>query len=142
MRNGLDVVNLSSVILLVEQDASVRRLIRLVLEEKGLTVLEASGGLEAIALMLSHEGELALAIVEITMPGVSGLDFAAQLGIDRPKTQILYLSASPGSVAADSISLRKPESILSMPFSASELVTRVWRLLMTEEAGRRSKKCP
>ena len=128
-----------SVILLVEHDSSVRRLTRTTLEENGFSVLEASGGLEAMAVMLSHEGEIALAIVEITMPGVSGFDFANQLVIDRPKTQILYVSASQGSVAADSISLRKPESILSMPFTAGELVNRVRRLLTTEKASRRSR---
>jgi CheY-like chemotaxis protein len=98
-----------SVILLVEHDVAVRTRTPALLADHGFKVVEAAGGLEAVAVMLSYEGEIALAIVEIILPGVNGLDFANQLVIDRPKTEILYVSASPDSVAADSISHRSPK---------------------------------
>jgi YesN/AraC family two-component response regulator len=80
-------------------------------------VLEALGGLEAISLMLSYPGRIRLAIVDIVMPGVNGLDFANQLRIEMPNTEVLYLSAFTGSVAEDSIMTTNPESILTTPFT-------------------------
>ena len=132
--------NSRDVILLVEHEVSVRKYIRMALADNGYTVLEAPGGLEAMAVMLRYEGQIALAIVEIIMPGVSGLDFANQLQIDRPKTEILYISASADSVAVDSILRRKPESMLAWPFTGDELVERVGGLLAARRASARSPR--
>ena len=82
-----------------------------------------------MSVMLSYGGEIQLAIVEITMPGVNGLDFANQLRVERPKTPVLYIPAVGNSVAAESIMQREPESVLAKPFTSERLLKRVRQLL-------------
>jgi two-component system cell cycle sensor histidine kinase/response regulator CckA len=127
-------VSSTSAILVVEDEPSVRRFVRSVLTRRGYTVLQASGGLEAISLMLSFDGDIPLVISDIDMPGVNGFDFANQLQIDRPSTEVLYMSGLTGSVAVDSIRRVKPQSILEKPFSPEELLARV-EAILTAPAG-------
>jgi two-component system cell cycle sensor histidine kinase/response regulator CckA len=127
----------TSAILLVEHNPSLRTFARKTLKRHGFTVLEASGGVEGIAVMLCYEGTIPLAIVEIIMPGVDGLDFVNRLHIERPQTEILYISALGHSIAVDSILQRKPDSMLMTPFTADVLIERVRQLVpdtFTEDA--------
>ena len=116
-------------ILVVADTPSLRQLACTALANDGFTVLEACGGMEGMSVMLSYGGEIQLAIVEITMPGVNGLDFANQLRVERPKTPVLYIPAVGNSVAADSLRQRNPNSVLRMPFRGEALVKRVRHLL-------------
>jgi DNA-binding response OmpR family regulator len=83
--------------------------------------------------MLSYSGIIPLVIVDIMMPGVNGLDFANQLSIERPQSEILYISGFTGSIAVESIALRKPQSVLPKPFTGQQLVARVQQLLLNWE---------
>lgn len=74
-------------ILVVEDDESARRFISSTLADADYKVLEAKGGLDGISTMLHYDGEIALAVVEIKMPGINGLDLANQMGIERPSTE-------------------------------------------------------
>ena len=69
-----------------------------------------------------------MAVVEIKMPGINGLDFANQIGIERPSTKVFYVSDLDKSVAVESIAREKPEAMLPRPFSAGQLLTRVRHL--------------
>jgi len=112
-------------ILVVDHDAGARRLMRATLAGAKFRILEARGGLEAISTMLRYDGEIALAVVEINLPGISGLDLANQMGIERPTTEVLYVSDLVESVAAMSITQTKPEAVLFKPFTARQLLVRV-----------------
>jgi DNA-binding NarL/FixJ family response regulator len=69
-----------------------------------------------------------MAVVEIKMPGINGLDLANQIGIERPSTEVLYISDLDRSVAVESIARKKPEAMLPRPFTAGQLLTRVREL--------------
>lgn len=116
-------------ILIVEDDADVRGLISKTLADADYTILEAQGGLDAMSTMLRYDGEIALAVVEIKMPGVNGLDLANQIGVERPKTDVLYISDLTKSVAVESITRVKPEAMLPKPFTPSQLLARVRRFV-------------
>jgi DNA-binding NarL/FixJ family response regulator len=79
--------------------------------------------------MLRYEGEIALAVVELKMPGISGMDLANQISIERPETEVLYLSDQLNSIAAESISNARPQVLLPKPFSVGQLLDRVRYLL-------------
>ena len=118
-----------SAVLIVEDEEPVRRFLYGSLTQAGYTVLQATGGLEAMSVMLSYPEDIALVIVDIVMPGVSGLDFANQLAIDRPQTKILYISGYTESVALSSIARRMPQAVLPKPFTSRQLVKRVREIL-------------
>lgn len=61
----------SETILLVEDEASVRRLAREFLEIGGYTVLEASNGADAIQLAEQHDSPIHLMVTDVVMPGIT-----------------------------------------------------------------------
>ncbi|SPF56918.1 Histidine kinase [Candidatus Sulfopaludibacter sp. SbA4] len=79
-------------ILLVEDEARVRKLIVDVLTGRGYTVLEATRGREALRLAKTHEGSIDLAVVDVVMPEMSGPDLIRQLARLRPRMRVLYIS--------------------------------------------------
>jgi two-component system, cell cycle sensor histidine kinase and response regulator CckA len=116
-------------ILIVDDDPAVRKWLARTLAQQGWQTLEANGGLEGVAILLQYDGPIPLAIVDLVMPTVGGLDFANQLRIDRPTTRVLYISGRAGTVEVDSLSRQDPLTILQKPFSAADLLDRVRALL-------------
>jgi CheY-like chemotaxis protein len=120
----------SPVVLVVDDNEYVRRFVGSTLRTAGYDVIEAGNGLEAMAVSARPSVEsISLAIIDIVMPGIGGLDLANQLSMDRPRTKILYISGYTNSVAVDSITRERPQSVLQKPFTAEELLKRVRALV-------------
>src|SRR5205807_1749099 len=80
-------------ILLVEDEAPVRAVTRQLLERNGYTVLEASNGASALALVDGNDRlRVDLLLTDVIMPGMSGRDLATHLVAHRPKLHVLYMS--------------------------------------------------
>jgi CheY-like chemotaxis protein len=79
-------------ILLVEDEAAVRRLARRILERQGYSVLEAEDGHRALALARAHDGPLDLLITDMVMPGLSGRALAERLTTERRGLRVLFMS--------------------------------------------------
>ena len=116
-------------ILVVDDQAQIRSLIRQTLEAQGAVILEAANAYEALAIRRRHNGAFALAIVDFLMPGLSGLDLAAQLDRDVPGLKILYMSSAVESIAMESLVRKSPDKVLLKPFTLEDLVERVVSLL-------------
>jgi CheY-like chemotaxis protein len=76
-------------VLLVEDEEVVRSLARRALVESGYTVLEASGGAEAVELAAEHPGPVDLLLTDVVMPGMSGRELADRLRALRPEMRVL-----------------------------------------------------
>jgi DNA-binding NarL/FixJ family response regulator len=87
------VVALKTNILLADDHAIVRKGLRLVLESEPDLVVraEAGDGVEAVQMALAHD-ELDLAILDISMPRMTGLHAAREIHRQRPTLKILMLS--------------------------------------------------
>ena len=79
-------------ILLVEDEDSVRKLVKRVLRKRGYTVLEARDGDEAFAVARNHTGHIDLVLTDLVMPRMSGRELAAELAKLRPAARILFMS--------------------------------------------------
>ena len=130
MRNGTQ-----PQILVVEDNGALRRLMLRILAGSGYAVLEASTGAQGLDLFREHSPAVDLAIVDMVMPGLSGLDVAAEIERHQPGTKILYISGYASSVAMESISRRSPDRVLIKPFDAAQLIERVALLLRPEQPG-------
>ena len=71
-------------ILIVDDDASQRRLIEFWMQEEGYSTLTASDG--AAGLKLFEQNNPALVITDIRMPGLSGLDLLSRIKAANPDT--------------------------------------------------------
>ncbi|EFQ22797.1 response regulator [Aminomonas paucivorans] len=113
-------------ILVIEDDDSVRKLIRRILEGAGYTVLEAPDGVQGVQVYREQRPDLVL--TDIFMPGKEGLETILELGLLDPEVRIIAVSGggnmgilNPLPMAAKLGALRT----LSKPFSGKELVDLV-----------------
>jgi len=123
------------VILVAEDNASLRRLIVKMLTNHGYEALEAASGAQGLAMFRTHRKSVVLAILDMVMPGMSGLDLAAELDRERPGMKILYISGYISSIDMDVISRRAPEMVLPKPFTEKLLIERVELLLGGHRRG-------
>ena len=80
------------VVLLVEDEDSVRSLLRESLEAYGYTVLEARGGNEALGVARQAQPHLDLLVTDMIMPQMNGSELAERLCADRPNLRVLYIT--------------------------------------------------
>lgn len=105
-------------VLLVEDDPDVCRIVRLQLNDLGHPVIEARDGVEAMRL-LETVPDIAILISDVVMPGgVDGRSLAMHARRRRPGIDILLMSAYEQSPAVDSSYF----ALLPKPFSKRELV--------------------
>jgi CheY-like chemotaxis protein len=112
-------------ILLLEDEAAVRDLVRQVLQATGYAVLEAANGEQALRLSHTHRGRIHLLLADVVLPGLSGPEVAEQLSSARPEIQVIYMSG----YAQDTIKRYGiPEGqgvFLQKPFTPTALLTSV-----------------
>jgi two-component system cell cycle sensor histidine kinase/response regulator CckA len=82
----------NEVILLVEDDEGVRKLVSRILEAQGYTVLVAPNGEEALRVSDEHAGPIHLLLTDVIMPRLGGPLVAEQLAQRRPDLKVLYMS--------------------------------------------------
>jgi DNA-binding response OmpR family regulator len=123
-------------ILVVDDTKDARQLLLLRLQREGYSVITASRAAEALELV-REQGLPHLAIVDILMPGMDGLELANHLRRmgDLP---IIFLSAlSDPEVKADALN-RYAEDYVTKPFHFAELLARVRRILLRTSADQKS----
>jgi two-component system, cell cycle sensor histidine kinase and response regulator CckA len=119
----------SETVLLVEDEESVRQLVRETLEAKGYTVLEAENGEVGLSLAARHDGPIHMVISDVVMPGMSGRELAKRLSEARPKIKILYLSGYTEDAIVHQGVLESGTAFLQKPFTLQTLSRKVREVL-------------
>ncbi|MEE4302261.1 MAG: PAS domain S-box protein [Pseudomonadales bacterium] len=115
-------------VLVVEDEAPILELMRLVLEQAGYEVLACPDPRQALA-SASEAGPLDLVISDVIMPGMNGHDLVDALREDRPSLPALFVSGYTAEALAD-LSEEDPGSdFLQKPFQRTALLERVQALL-------------
>jgi two-component system cell cycle sensor histidine kinase/response regulator CckA len=112
-------------ILLVEDELTVRDLVRRVLSGRGYVVLEARDVAHAEQIAASHAGPIHLLLSDIVMPGLSGPDLAQRIVSRRPGVRVLYISGFASQLGTAHGSLSPGITILHKPFTPETLVRTV-----------------
>jgi two-component system cell cycle sensor histidine kinase/response regulator CckA len=116
-------------VLLVEDEARVRKLIVDVLIAHGYTVIEATRGEEAIRLCKNHQGSIDLAIVDVVMPGMSGPDLVRQIAPICPGMHLLYISGYTDEAVVHHGIPQSGVEFLQKPFLPDALLRKVREVL-------------
>ena len=82
----------SETILFVEDEESVRELVRDYLAGTGYKVLEATDGIQALEIAEAHKGPIHILVTDVVMPRLSGRELATRISSQRPKTKVLFIS--------------------------------------------------
>ncbi len=117
----------SETILLVEDEESVRNLVRETLRRQGYTVLAAADAAAARRIGKQHKGEIHLLITDVVMPKVGGREVAARLAQQRPAMKVLFMSGYTEQVGVDS--LPGQASFIQKPFTPVALGNKVREVL-------------
>jgi hypothetical protein len=126
----------SETLLLVEDEASVRELLRELLETAGYSVLEASGPAEALQIVESRPQPIQLLITDVVMPEMTGPELARRLAEMRPGLRMLFLSGYTEGVVADKGLLADGAHFLQKPFTGDALEAKVREVLEPARATR------
>jgi PAS domain S-box-containing protein len=116
-------------VLLVEDEANLRRLSLESLQRQGYTVLEAQDGPAALQMATHHKGVIHLLLTDVVMPGMNGRELARRVSLLRPDTKILFMSGYTENVIDRNGTIDPGVDLLQKPFSMSELVSKVRELL-------------
>jgi signal transduction histidine kinase len=119
----------SETILLVEDDAAVRRLIREALGSCGYRILEAGDGAEALAIAARHPEDLDLVVADVVMPRIGGVALVERLRKVRPKLRALLISGYAHRVGETEEALGAGTALLEKPFGPGEVTRRVREVL-------------
>jgi DNA-binding response OmpR family regulator len=112
-------------ILLVEDQASIRGLIKRVLLSSGYHVIEARRGRQALALPDSQVRSIDLLITDVVMPGMSGSELATRLTARREGLRVLFISGyAPNAIEQQAV-LEPGAAFLQKPFSPAQIAARV-----------------
>lgn len=114
----------SETILVAEDEKPVRTVIQRTLEKQGYTVLTAANPKEAEELFTQHEGNIALLVTDMVMPGGDGRDLYRLLTA-RGLRQVLYISGYTDSAALHMGLLDSNEPYLQKPFAPGALAGAV-----------------
>ncbi len=79
-------------ILIVDDNASVRRLIMDTLKPLGYNCLQASSGEDAIKVVRKYKAEIHLLLTDVVMPGMSGRELAEIIQKERPGIKVIFMS--------------------------------------------------
>ncbi len=115
----------SETVLLVEDEESVRELVKETLESKGYKVLEAEQGDVALRIATSHPGQIDILISDVVMPGMSGRDLAKKLSETHPHIKILYVSGYTEEAIIHQGVLEAGTAFLQKPFTLQALSRKV-----------------
>ena len=119
-------------ILVVDDEANVRRWVSRVLRAQGYEVIDVEDGAAALELMRSADERPVMVIADIVMPGVNGTRLAEEIEQQWPDTKMLFVSgfASSASVRASRVVSRIP--VLQKPFTPAHIAAAVRELLGTD----------
>ena len=119
----------SETILLVEDDAGIRKLAKSVLGMNGYTVLEAANAEEAIRQAQSYSGAIQLMVTDIVMPGGNGHELASRLASQRPEMRVIFMSGYTEHDTLERILSDPGAAFLQKPFTPDQLLKRIREIL-------------
>lgn len=113
-------------VLIVDDDDMIRRLVRTVLEADDLEVMEAATGQEALDLA---DGTPTVVVLDVMMPGLDGVETCRRL--DHERTKVVMLTAKDDPDLEAEARAAGADAFLTKPFSSIDLLNLVETLLGT-----------
>jgi CheY-like chemotaxis protein len=114
----------SETILLVEDEAPIRKITALLLMRLGYRVQEASSGEEALRLAQGSREKIDLLMTDVVMPGMSGRELAEVLRARDAGLKVLFLSGHTSVLHTEVTFLQKPFTLDALSKKLTEVLDR------------------
>ena len=122
-------------VLVVDDEADVRFLLRTMLEEARYDVVVASGGQEALDIIDRNERDIHAVVLDLTMPQLGGAETLAGLKERRPDLPVIICSGYGEQEVIERIGRDDATGFLKKPFRQGELLEAVRRAIGTSDCG-------
>jgi two-component system cell cycle sensor histidine kinase/response regulator CckA len=109
----------SETILVVEDNAALRRLAERILRSYGYRVLVAASGEQAQQICVEHSGPISVVLTDVVMPDQSGPTIAGWICRHFPDTKVIYMSGYTGQ---DARVVGQGHGFVQKPFTGAQLV--------------------
>ncbi|HZM01949.1 MAG TPA: response regulator [Candidatus Saccharimonadales bacterium] len=120
-------------IFVVEDEPTLRALVRRVLERGGYAVIEAPSGLAALQLWNGTKPHVDLLLTDMVMPdGISGRQLAEKLKAENPRLKVVFTTGYSSELIGGDIALRDGINFLQKPYPPQKLVQTVRNGLAAE----------
>jgi two-component system cell cycle sensor histidine kinase/response regulator CckA len=119
----------TEVILLVEDEPSVRLLTQHILRTHGYTVYEAEDGFQALDLIRRQDLRIDLVVTDLVMPGMNGKELAMRLRGHFEGLKVLYMSGYSDNTSVTGDEAQGQATFLQKPFSPDDLIRTVHEIL-------------
>jgi CheY-like chemotaxis protein len=116
-------------ILVVEDEASILKLTRKILQGMGYTVFTANTPQQAIALAEGHAGRIHMVITDVVMPEMSGRDLADRLHSLDADIKFLFMSGYTANAIIHRGVLDEGIAFIQKPFTRKRLAAKVQEVL-------------
>ncbi|NOZ04807.1 MAG: PAS domain S-box protein [Chloroflexi bacterium] len=123
------------VILIVDDDPSVRQVCQAMVESLGYETLSAGNGREAIAIYAEHHDDIALVLSDIVMPAMGGAELARELQQIDPKAKVVLITGYPLGQAQRGLKAEGVMDWIQKPLSLSELGEKVRKAIGGERGA-------
>jgi DNA-binding response OmpR family regulator len=123
-------------VVLVDDDELIRRLLERVLESAEYDVLAAAHGQQALRMIAKRAGEIAVLLTDLVMPGMSGLELALAARELQPDLPVLCMSGYSEQTLRDRGGDGADVDFIGKPFAPGELTDRIAGLLRSAEQRR------
>ena len=120
-------------ILVVEDEPTLRALVRKVLERGGYEVIESQSGLAALELWSRTRPHVDLLLTDMVMPdGISGLQLAEKLKVENPDLKVIFTTGYSAELMGKDFEIKEGVNFLQKPYPPQKLVQTVRNGLASE----------
>ena len=128
--------NFTGTVLMIEDEETLRGAVAKCLRAKGLRVLEAGDGRAAVELFRTHALEIDVALLDVTLAGLSGREVLQKLREIRPLVKVIITSAYGREQALATVNGEASQPYIRKPYRVDELVELIRRTCVSgPEAG-------
>ncbi len=119
----------SETIMVVEDNDSVRNMVKDVLRQYGYNIFDAENANKCIEIMKKHKEEVALLLTDVVMPDVNGRELYSTLLKEKPGLKVIYMSGYTDNVIAHHGVLDNGVEFIQKPISVSILLNKIREIL-------------
>ena len=116
-------------ILIVDDEVKMRAILKIGLTRHGFSVLEAGCGEEALRVSTECERPIHLLLVDVVMPGMSGVELAPQIMAARPEIKVILMSGYRDDQVFLNAALNPNTPFFHKPFTIEALIRKIQELL-------------
>ena len=127
-------------VLIVDDEAAIRRALRPPLTELGFQINEASRGEEALQLL--QAGNIDVVLLDINMPGIGGIETLRRIRASAPRLPVLMLTVREGEEQKVEALELGADDYITKPFSVRELIARIRTAHRRVHAPSRAEDAP